>query len=375
MSDPMTSHEIRLDTTKPLATQSDRGHNRWHPDVRPALRVRPGDEVVIDTLDAGDAQLDPAAGVEQLGSVSLNRVHPLTGPIAVEGAEPGDVLVVEVLDCAPAAWGYTLQIPGFGFLREQFPEPFLVRWELAGGRAVSVDLPGVAIPAEPFLGTFGVAPSAELLTRITRREAALLAAGGMALPPDPAEAVPADPTIARAGLRTMPPRENAGNIDIRQTGVGTRLLLPVWAPGALFSAGDGHFAQGEGEACGTAIEMAGSWRLRFDLRPGAAAESGQRRLRFERDRPGPAAAEAGPYYATTGISVDSAGVNHGEDVTVAARDALREMIDHLVVERGFTRQQAYTLCSVAVQLRISALPDVPNVAVTALLPLGIFDAG
>ncbi|MDN5857916.1 MAG: acetamidase/formamidase family protein, partial [Pseudonocardia sp.] len=365
----MATHEIRLDTTKPLATQPDRGHNRWHPDIAPVLRVQRGDEVLIDTLDAGDAQLSPDLGVEQLAVVNLNRVHPLTGPIAVEGAEPGDVLVVELLDATPAAFGYTLALPGFGFLREQFPEPILVRWQLADGRATSDDLPGVTIPAEPFLGTFGVAPSTDLLAEITRREHALMMAGGMVLPPDPADALPADPEIAAGGLRTMPPRENAGNIDIRQTGVGTRLLLPVWTDGGLFSAGDGHFAQGDGEACGTAIEMAGSWRLRFDLRKGAAAASGQRRLRFGRNAPGPAAAEAGPYFATTGISVDAAGVNHGEDVTVAARDALREMIDHLVIERGFSRQQAYVLCSVAVQLRISALPDVPNASVTALLPL------
>lgn len=367
----MACHEIRLDVTKPLAAQSDRGHNRWHPDIAPVLRIQAGDEVLIDTLDAGDAQLRSDLGVEQLGAVNLNRVHPLTGPVAVEGAEPGDLLVVELLEAAPATWGYTLSVPGFGFLRERFAEPFLVRWQLADGYAVSDDLPGVTLPAEPFLGTIGVAPSATLLTEINRREQDLLERGGMALPPDPNDALPPDPAISRYGLRTMPPRENAGNIDIRQTVVGTRLLFPVWTPGALFSAGDGHFAQGEGETCGTAIEMTGTWRLRFDLRKGAAGE--QRRLRFERDTPGPLAAEAGPYYATTGISVDADGVNHGEDVTVATRDALREMIDHLVADRGFTALQAYVLCSVAVQLRISALPDVPNASVTALLPLGIFD--
>lgn len=369
----MSTHELRLDTTKPLSTQAERGHNRWHPDVRPVLQVRPGDEVVLDTLDAADAQLRPGDGLAELGGVSLSRVHPLTGPIAVEGARPGDVLSVEVLECTPAEWGYTVQIPGFGFLREQFPEPFLVRWQLAGGRAMSDDLPGVTIPAEPFLGTFGVAPSHPLLARITAREQALLEAGGMALPPDADGALPDDPQIAAAGLRTMPPRENAGNIDIRQTGVGTTLLLPVWADGARFSAGDGHFAQGEGEACGTAIEMAGTWRLRFDLRPGEAERTGQQRLRFARSEPGARPAEAGAFHATTGISVDADGTNWAEDVTLAARDALREMIDHLVVERGFTRQQAYVLCSVAVQLRISALPDVPNASVTALLPLHVLD--
>jgi formamidase len=371
----MTTHEIRLDLTKPLSAQPDRGHNRWHPDIPAVLRIDPGDDVVLDTLDAGDAQIAPGGTVADLAGTNLNRVHPLTGPIAVTGAEPGDVLTVDVLECRPGTYGYTVQIPGFGFLRDQFPAPFLVRWELDDHRAVSEDLPGVTIPAEPFLGTFGVAPSADLLAMATARETAVLARGGMAMPPDAADAVPADPRIAATGLRTMPPRENAGNIDIRQTGLGARLLLPVWTPDALFSAGDSHFAQGEGEACGTAIEMTGTWHLRFDLRKGAAGD--QRRLRFERTGSaagrGPAAAESGACFATTGISVDEAGVNHGEDVTVATRDALREMLDHLTVERGFTRQQAYAICSVAVQLRISALPDVPNASVTALLPLGIFD--
>lgn len=369
----MTTHELRLDTTKPLATQADRGHNRWHPDIAPALRIRPGDEVVLDTLDAADAQMRPGDGVEALGAVRLSRVHPLTGPIAVEGARPGDVLVVEVLECVPAEIGYTVQIPGFGFLREQFPEPFLVRWQIDGHRAVSDDLPGVTLAAEPFLGTVGVAPSHDLLDRVLAREQAVLDAGGMAMPPDPTDALPGTGDVPARGLRTMPPRENAGNVDIRQTGIGTTLLLPVHADGALLSAGDGHFTQGEGETCGTAVEMAGTWRLRVDLRPGEAERTGQRRLRFSRETPGPRPAEAGPFHATTGISVDADGVNRAEDVTVATRDALREMLDHLVVERGFTRQQAYALCSVAVQLRISALPDVPNVLVTALLPLDVLD--
>ncbi len=227
--------------------------------------------------------------------------------------------------------------------------------------------------AEPFLGTFGVAPSYALLTEITLCEQVLLDTGGVALPPDPAEALPADAEVARTGLRTMPPRENAGNIDIRQTGVGTRLLLLVSAPDGLFSAGDGHY--GEGEACGIAIEMTGTWRLPFDLRKGAAAASGQRRLRFERAgaAPAPIAAEAGPYFATTGISVDAAGINHGEDVTVAARDALREMIDRLVVERGFTpsrptRCAAWPYSCGSARCPTSSTPPSPR-----LLPLGIFD--
>jgi formamidase len=364
----MTGHELRLDLTKPLSTQANCGHNRWHPNIRPALRVQPGDEVVLDTLDAADAALRPDATVADLATADLNRVHPLTGPVFVEGAEPGDVLVVDVLDCQPATWGYTLQLPGFGFLREQFDQPFLACWQLADGFATSNELPGIRIPAGPFLGTFGVAPSRGLLSEITAREAALLAAGGPVLPPEPTGAVPADPAIGVEGLRTMPPREFAGNVDIPQTGVGAQLLLPVYVPGALFSVGDSHFAQGEGEACGTAIEMTGTWRLRLNLRKGEAAERNQRRLRFRC----PADPVKGPFFATTGISVDASGKNYAEDVTVATRDALNEMIHHLVSEYGYTRQQAYAICSVSVQLRISALPDIPNASVTALLPLDIF---
>ena len=185
--------------------------------------------------------------------------------------------------------------------------------------------------------------------------------------------MPSDPRIAAEALRTIPPREQAGNVDIKQLGKGARLLIPVDTPGGLFSAGDAHFAQGDCETCGTAIEMRSTLRVRFALHKGEAAGKGIRDLRFRRDDyylP-PEFAAPRRFYATTGISVTRDGENQAEDVTLAARNALLNMIDHLT-ERGWTRQQAYVLCSVAVDLKISALVDVPNMLVSAFLPEDIF---
>lgn len=370
----MEAHEIRVDHSVPLAGEPGKGHNRWHPDIAPVVHCQPGDEVLMETRDAIDGQFTRDSTVDDVATVDLDLVHPLTGPVHVEGAEPGDLLVVDVVDVVPADFGFTAQIPGFGFLRDVFPEPHLIRWDMAGGWATSEDLPGVRIPAAPFLGTFGVAPSRDLLEQITVREQDLLDRGGMVLPPSAEGAVPADPAIAAEALRTVPPRENAGNVDIRQCGVGARLYIPVWTEGALFSGGDAHYAQGDNESCGTAIEMRATFTFRFDLRKGEAAARGLRRLHFERTDyfVDPQFAAPRRFYATTGLSIDADGVNHSEDVTVATREALLEMIDHLTTEWGFDRQQAYALCSVAVDLRVAALPDVPNMVVTALLPTDIF---
>ena len=372
----MATHELRVDYSVPLADQPGSGHNRWHPDIPPVVRCAPGDEVVIDTRDAFDGQLTRESTADDVARADLGVVHPLTGPVHVDGAEPGDLLVVDVVDVTPPDFGYTVQVPGFGFLRDVFPEPHMIRWDLDSGWATSADLPGVRIPAAPFLGTFGVAPSHDLMAQITAREQELLDRGGNVLPPDPAGAVPIEPAIASAALRTIPPRENAGNVDIKQCGVGARLYIPVWTEGGLFSAGDAHYAQGDNETCGTAIEITATFTLRFDLRKGVAAERNIRRLRFERSEYVVAPEYAAPQrcYATTGLSIDADGVNQSEDVTAATREALLEMIDYLTTEHGFDRQQAYAICSVAVDLRVSELPDVPNMVVTAMLPLAIFDA-
>jgi formamidase len=360
-------HEIRLDKARRMAAQVGKGHNRWHPAIPPVVRLDPGDELSLDTLDALDCQIDQG-GVASAPTWDLNAAHPLTGPVWINDAEPGDLLEVKLLEIVPAAAGWTAQLPGFGFLRDYFPEPYLVQWRLEAGIATAAELPRVQIPEASFPGVIGVAPSLAQVERITLRERATVLRGGIAMPPEARAAVPAIEPIASQGLRTIPPRENGGNLDVKQLVVGTTVHLPVWTEGALFSIGDAHFAQGDGEVCGSAIEMAATFRLSFEVRKGAARERKLRGVEFsgvERARP------ARPYYATTGLSMRGDEVQESEDATLAARNALLAMIDYLE-QRGFNRQQAYAICSVAADLRLSEVVDVPNFVVTAFLPLDIF---
>jgi formamidase len=170
----MAVREIRVDYAKTLAQEPVTGHNRWHPDIPPAVRCEPGDEVILETRDAFDGQMTRDAPLETVAAPNLDVVHPLTGPVYVAGAERGDVLEVEILDIEPDSYGYTVQVPGFGFLRDVFTEPFKVNWDIAGGWATSAELPGVRIPGAPFMGTIGLAPGHELLAATTAREQALL---------------------------------------------------------------------------------------------------------------------------------------------------------------------------------------------------------
>jgi formamidase len=368
------SHAIRIDRRKPLRDEPHTGHNRWHPDISPAIRVDPGDMVILETRDAFDGAVTSEMTAADLHRADLNVVHPLTGPVFINGAEPGDLLEVYILDVAPQPFGFTTIVPGFGFLRDLFPAPFLVKWTIDAGFAVSPDLPDVRIPASPFMGVMGVAPSRELLAQVAAREDELLRHGGAVLPPSAQGAVPAMEPIASEALRTIPPRETGGNFDIKQLTAGTTLLLPVYTPGALFSAGDSHFAQGDGESCGTAVEMGATLTVRFGLRKGVAARRRIQRPQYERVDyfADPRFAVPRRFFATTGMPITREGRNESENVTLAAQDALLNMIDHLVAERGYSREQAYVLTSVAVDLRISELVDVPNVVVSAFLPLDIF---
>jgi formamidase len=364
---------ITVDYTKRLAEEAHKGHNRWHEAIPPVVEAALGEEVEIHTRDAFDGQITPATTAPDLLHCDLNLVHPLTGPVYVAGAQPGDLLEVEIRDMKPAAFAYTVQVPGFGFLRDAFPDPYIAKWAIKDGFAESADLPDVRIPDGSFVGVIGVAPSKELREKVQRREAVLGARGGVALPPEAKGAVPAAEPIASEALRTIPPRENGGNMDIKQLSRGARLLLPVFVDGALFSVGDAHFAQGDGEACGTAIEMSGSILVRFSLHKGEAQRRGIRFPRFSRNDyyfP-PELAAPKRFLATTGMSVHPDGTNESEDTTLSAKNALLSMID-LLVERGWTRQQAYAICSVAVDLKISELVDVPNMVVSAFLPLDIF---
>ena len=362
--------EIRLDRRRPLSAQADKGHNRWHPDIPPVVTVRSGEQVILETLDARDGQITPTTRDSDLAGMNRNVAHPLTGPVAVEGAEPGDLLAVHIDSIEPQPFGWTANSAGFGFLRDLYSEPHVTRWTIHDGFASSGDLPGVRIPAAPFMGVMGVAPSRKLLLEWQRREAELAARGGMARGPEPDRALPA--RLGAEAVRTIPPRENGGNVDSRQLVAGTTVYLPVWQRGALFSTGDAHFAQGDGEVCGTAIEMGATFVARLELLKGRAG--GQRDLSFESGgvAPPPGLQFPRKYFATTGLCVRRDGSNESENVTLAARNALLNMIDHLQARYGYDDRQAYHLCSVAVNLHVSQIVDLPNVLVTAFLPLDIF---
>jgi formamidase len=333
----------------------ENGHNRWHPDLEPVARVRPGETVTLVTRDGLDGQLTASSTHADCAALDLGLGHPLTGPVLVEGAEPGDALDVEILGYETADTGVNGVIPGFGFLADVFTEPFLVPWEIADGLARSRELPGVAVPAGVHAGVMGVAPSHELMQAQREREERIRAAGGPVADDEPESAYP---PLAAAGLRTIPPRETGGNLDIRRLVAGSTLTLPVHVAGALFSAGDVHFAQGDGEVCGTGIEVAAEVTVRFGIRPGAAPRFPTYSTPPERPR---------AYVATTGIPEDTA-----MDLTAAARAALLAMIDRLVSEHGLGREAAYCLCSACVDLHLSQVVDVPFPLVSALCPLDVF---
>jgi len=369
-----TNAFLSVDRTKHLCDQSHIGHNRWHPDIEPKVEVEPGQAMGMETLDAFDGQIKPTTTNTDVGRLNLNLVHPLTGPVYVKGAEPGDILEVKVLQIDPQPFGYTVQVPGFGFLRDLFPDPYIIRWNIANNAATSDDLPGVKIPGASFMGVMGVAPSHDLLERIHSREADLKQRGGNVLLADATDAVPTDAGIASKAMRTIAPHETAGNLDIKQLTAGTTVRIPVYVPGALFSAGDAHFAQGDCETCGTAVEMGATLYASFEVIKGEAERLGIRDTQFYRNDyfTTPEMAVPQRFFATTGQSYTREGVNYSEDLTLAARNALLNMIDYLVNKHQFTPQQAYAICSVAVDLKVSEMVDVPNFVVSAFLPLDIF---
>src|SRR4051812_6508931 len=362
---------VTINRSLRLRDEPATGHNRWHPDVAPVIAADLGEEVVLETRDASDGNV--IYGTEVLQYPGNKAVHPLTGPVWVNGAEPGDLLEVEYVEIRPEAWGYTQFRPGAGFLPDLFPTPYMVQWDIKDGWATSPKLPGVRIPDGCFMGTAGLAPSHEQLIAWSKREADMVARGGRAQLPDPEDAVPNTGHIAREGLRTAPPRENCGNADVKQLTKGSKLYIPVNVPGALYSAGDAHFAQGDGEACITAIEMSATVSLRFQLHKGEAAAKNIRWPRFAHPDYFAPAEWAAPrnFIATMGMPVRDDGTQEPGDLNLATRNALINMID-LLAERGWTREQAYIICSVAVDLRLSNVVDLPNVTVSAFLPEGIF---
>jgi formamidase len=364
---------IGIDRAKPLRQEPHTGHNRWHPDIPPAVEVEPDEEVTLETRESSDGQIRPGVTASDLLKMDSRVVHPLTGPVFVKGATSGDLLEVEYLEILPQKHAWTRFVPGLGFLPDLFPHPYLVHWDLTSEWATSASLPGLRIPNSAFMGTAGVAPSHEQLARWAKREAELKARGGTVFLPDAESAVPPTEAIARHGLRTIPPRENCGNADVKQMTAGSKLFLPVNVEGALYSVGDGHFAQGDSECCGTAIEMGATVTVRLRLHRGAAASRNIVWPRFAHPDYFAAPQWAAPrnFIATMGMPIRADGSNASGDITLAARNAVINMID-LLAERGWSREQAYVICSVAVDLRVSNVVDMPNAVVSAFLPEEIF---
>src|ERR1700720_1556931 len=262
-------HSIRVDRGKRLGEEPSCGHNRFHPDIAPIVEIGAGEEVALETRDALDGQLKPGTTVADFPSLDVGAVHPLTGPVFVKGATRGDTLEIEFTDIIAQPVAFSAIMPGLGFLRDVMTEPFLVHWQIRDGWATSAEIPGVRIPGAPFMGVSGVAPSPEKLVEWTVREQRVIDQGGLAFPPDLQGAVPQGP-CGLAGLRTLPPRENGGNFDVKQLTKGSKLFLPVFVEGALFSTGDAHFAQGDGEVCVTAVEMGATVAVRFKIHKGLA---------------------------------------------------------------------------------------------------------
>ncbi|EJY55486.1 Formamidase [Alicyclobacillus hesperidum URH17-3-68] len=386
----MSNVLFRVDLTKPMEQQDIPGHNRWHPDIPAVLKVRPGEVFRIEMKDWTDGQIQNNDDPSDILHVDLTRVHVLSGPIYVDGAEPGDLLVVDLLDMGPlpgAEWGFNgifARENGGGFLVDYFPEAAKSIWDFQGIYAVSRHVPGVRIPSLIHPGLIGVAPSAELLDRWNARERALVATDPHRIPslanlPDPKSAVLGTlrgsefDRIAKEAARTVPPRENGGNCDIKNLSKGSRIYFPVFVKGAKLSVGDLHFCQGDGEItfCG-AIEMSGWIEMSVDLIKGGMAKYGiVHNPVFET---GPMEPRFSEYLVFEGVSVEEkTGEQRYLDAHVAYRRACLNAIEYLQ-HFGYTAEQAYMLLGVApVEGRISGIVDVPNACCTLALPTAIFD--
>ena len=306
----MTEHYLDDSVTQPF----------WDNSVTPRLSIEPGDSVVIECAEPV-GQMAPDSSSEDLANLDFGKVHALTGSIYIHGAAVGDTLEVEILDMQHKNWGWTGHIPGFGLLQEDFDYAYIHHWDLDGDEC-RFGNNDITLPFEPFPGCVGVAP--------------------------------AEP----GRLTTIPPRINGGNVDIRDLVVGCTFWLPVLAEGALFSTGDCHSAQGQGEVSGTAIESPMTVTMRFNIRKDLALKE----LQLQRPSPMTKTDSAG-YHITTA---------HGPDLMENAKNAVRYMIEWLVTNYGLSESQAYCLCSTAGDLKISEIVDVPNWVVSFHMPLSIF---
>ena len=299
-------------------------HLAWDSSIPPIATIQSGEVVSFDLLDASCGQIVHDSTVDAIAALDFSQVDQVNGPIFVEGAAPGDTLEVEFLDLQPADWGWTAIIPGFGLLADEFTEPALKIWQLEGGADGWAEFaPGIRIPLAPFCGETGLAPGKP------------------------------------GALSTIPPYRHGGNMDTKHLTKGAHLYLPIEAEGALYSMGDGHAAQGDGEVCGTAIETPMRATVRLTVRKDIQVQEPQ----FLTAGPLAARANTAAYYATDGI---------GPDLMEAARNAVRHMIDHLQRTCSLSRTDAYMLCSVAVDLKICEIVDAPHWLISAFLPQSIF---
>ncbi len=295
-------------------------HFGWNNANAPVLTAKPGETIEIETIDSSGGQLAADSTLDDLAKVSLEGINPVTGPIYVEGAEPGDAIAVTFRDFQPSGWGWTANIPGFGLLADQFPDPRLHIWKYdANTLKPALFGPGGAVPLKPFCGTVGLA-------------------------------------LKEPGLHSVvPPRRVGGNLDIRDNAVGTTLYLPVEVAGGLLSLGDTHAAQGDGEICGTAIESP----MVVAIELGLIKNANFAFPRFETEGPVSRHFDADGYRATTGV---------GPDLMQAAKDAVSGMIDWLTATTNMDSVEAYMLCSVCGDLRISEIVDLPNWTVSFYFP-------
>jgi acetamidase/formamidase len=300
-------------------------HYKWDNSLEPAIEVESGDVVHFQTEEVTDGQVRPGMPASALGSLDFNRLYPLAGPVYVQGAEPGDVLEVEILSLKTLDWGWAGILPGLGLLPEDFPDPYIRYFDLTNGSTTALRN-DILIPIEPFCGTMGVAPDDDGMHAV------------------------------------LPPTKGGGNIDTRHLTAGTKLYLPVLVPGALFSAGDCHAAQGDGEVCVTGIECPMEFSLRFSVKKGGGLKPWNYRFVTP---PG----SLQPRSDTKGYFVHTA---LGPDLMTNAKNAVRGVITWLVEEHGLSREDAYVLCSLAADLKISQIVDAPNWGVSAYLSLSVF---
>jgi formamidase len=385
-----------LDNGKPFTEQEVVGHNRWHPEIPPVASVRPGTVFRADCREWFDGAIHNDESAEDVRHAPLQSVHVLSGPFEVIGAEPGDLLVVDILEVGPCpepegpvagmGWGYTgvfARSNGGGLLVERFPDAAKVIWDFRGDVATSRHIPECSFVGIHHPGLMGTAPSAELLARWTSRERALIASDPLrvpplALPPEPDGAILGSLSgetfdrVAREAARTAPPRENGGNQDIKNLTAGSRVFYPVFVPGAMLSFGDLHFSQGDGEItfCG-AIEMGGVLELHVDLIKGGMATFGvEEHAVF---LPGITAPQYSEWLAFSGVCVDGQGRQRYLDAQLAFERACLHAIDYLT-RFGYSDLQAYMILGAApIEGRFSGVVDIPNACATVYLPLRIFE--